>query len=99
MVLIPSKTNHSQSVLKRGYNLHRCTDNTPGNTVPLNKIWCNKVVMENLFHLQYDLRVYALVTCVNPLRVYLYEEGLVRFASEPFTLHRSKLRYLAHLLL
>ena len=32
------------------------------------------------------------VTCLNPLRVYLYEEGLVRFASEPFTLHKSKLR-------
>lgn len=44
--------------------------------------------------LQYDLRVYALVTCLNPLRVYLYQEGLVRFASEPFTLHRSKLRCL-----
>ncbi|KAL3156185.1 Tubulin polyglutamylase ttll5 [Trebouxia sp. C0010 RCD-2024] len=42
--------------------------------------------------LKYDLRVYALVTCLNPLRVYLYQEGLVRFASEPFTLHRSKLR-------
>ena len=44
-------------------------------------------------YVQYDLRVYALVTCLNPLRVYLYQEGLVRFASEPFTLHKSKLRY------
>ena len=43
-------------------------------------------------HVQY-LRVYALVTCLNPLRVYLYLQGLVRFASEPFTLHKSKLRY------
>ena len=54
--------------------------------------------MQNLdafaYCLQYDLRVYALVTCLNPLRVYLYQEGLVRFASEPFTLHRSKLRCL-----
>ena len=42
--------------------------------------------------MQYDLRVYVLVTCLNPLRVYLYEEGLVRFASERFSLHKSKLR-------
>ena len=42
--------------------------------------------------MQYDLRVYVVVTCLNPLRVYLYEEGLVRFASERFSLHKSKLR-------
>ncbi|KAL0029059.1 hypothetical protein WJX77_003291 [Trebouxia sp. C0004] len=42
--------------------------------------------------LKYDLRVYVVVTCLNPLRVYLYEEGLVRFASERFSLHKSKLR-------
>ena len=55
------------------------------------------MLSDHFMYLQYDLRVYALVTCLNPLRVYLYEEGLVRFASEPFTLHRSKLRYLTHL--
>ena len=43
--------------------------------------------------MQYDLRVYVVVTCLNPLRVYLYEEGLVRFASEQFSLHKSKLRW------
>ena len=42
--------------------------------------------------LQYDLRVYVLVTCLNPLRVYLFQEGLVRFASERFSLHKSKLK-------
>jgi len=47
-----------------------------------------------VLHVQYDLRVYVVVTCLNPLRVYLYEEGLVRFASERFSLHKSKLRWL-----
>ena len=51
-----------------------------------------KVTDSGVTYMQYDLRVYVVVTCLNPLRVYLYEEGLVRFASERFSLHKSKLR-------
>lgn len=28
------------------------------------------------------MRIYAAITSINPLRIYLFEEGLVRFASE-----------------
>lgn len=34
---------------------------------------------------KYDLRVYVLISSFDPLRVYMYKDGLVRFATSKYT--------------
>lgn len=42
--------------------------------------------------LKYDLRVYVLISCFDPLRVYIFEEGLVRFATETYKLDKKTIK-------
>ena len=45
---------------------------------------------------KFDLRIYVAITSFNPLRVYLFDEGIVRFASCEFSLENIESRF-AHL--
>lgn len=41
---------------------------------------------------KYDLRVYVLVTSFEPLKIYLFQEGLVRLATVPYSTSKSSLK-------
>jgi len=46
---------------------------------------------------KFDLRIYVLVTSWDPLRVYVYKEGLTRFATEEYTTASNKKSRFIHL--
>ncbi|CAD8183411.1 unnamed protein product [Paramecium octaurelia] len=41
---------------------------------------------------KYDLRVYVLITSIDPLRVYMYKDGLVRFATQEYSLKSQDIK-------
>ena len=43
--------------------------------------------------LKFDLRIYVAVTSMDPLRVYVYKEGIARFATEPYDLANYRNRF------
>ena len=45
---------------------------------------------------KFDLRIYVVVTGVDPLRVYVHNEGLTRISTTPYSLNNTKNRF-AHL--
>lgn len=46
---------------------------------------------------KFDLRIYVLVTSWDPLRVYVFKEGLTRFATEEYTTASNKKSRFIHL--
>ena len=40
---------------------------------------------------KYDFRIYVLITSANPLSIYIYDQGLVRIASEKYSLDINRL--------
>ncbi len=57
--------------------------------IPLNNKWMVQEYIDNphvMNERKYVLRLYVLVTSVEPLRIYLHREGFAKLASEPYNI-------------
>ena len=57
------------------------------NEIPKDKKWIVQEYIHNPFLIdgyKFDLRVYALITHIDPIWIYIYKEGLARFATEKY---------------
>lgn len=41
---------------------------------------------------KYDMRIYVLVTCFEPLKAYIFQQGLVRLATVPYSTGKGSLK-------
>ena len=41
---------------------------------------------------KYDLRLYVLVTSFDPLKIYIFKDGLVRLATVPYSTSKASLK-------
>lgn len=46
--------------------------------------------------IKYDLRIYVFVASYDPLTIFIYQDGLVRFATQKYSTRNRKSRF-AHL--
>jgi hypothetical protein len=73
-------------------------DNT--SEVPMKENWIISRYINNpllINGLKFDIRLYVLVTSIDPWRIYIFKEGLARFASEPYSDSGSKSNRFSHL--
>ena len=61
---------------------NRVADIPPGQSMVACRYIENPFLIDGL---KFDLRIYVAVTSMNPMRVYIYKEGLVRFATELYS--------------
>ncbi|CAI2360093.1 unnamed protein product [Moneuplotes crassus] len=58
-----------------------CDDINPRQNAVIQEYIDDPFLVDNL---KFDIRLYVFVTSVDPLRIYLFDEGLVRFATEEY---------------
>jgi len=58
------------------------------NALSVQKYITNPLLINGL---KFDLRLYLVMTSVDPIKLYIYDDGLVRFATKPFSASKEDL--------
>ena len=66
----------------KGIFLTKTFDTVPQQEMVVAQIYIKKPLLIDGF--KFDLRIYTLITCVKPLRMYLFHDGLVRLCTEEY---------------
>ena len=63
------------------------------------KVIVSNYIMNPLLinNLKFDLRIYVAIISIDPLKIYVYKEGLTRFATEPFKVNKNNFNKYVHL--
>lgn len=72
------------SSMGNGISLARNIDQVPQRENVIVQEYIDKPLLLDGF--KFDLRVYVLVTSCNPLRIFIYKDGLVRLSTQAYTL-------------
>ncbi len=78
----------SSSSLGRGIHFLKQSSDIPNNKTIISKYITNPDLIKGR---KYDIRIYCLVTGINPLKIYVYNEGIVRIAVEQYDLNINDL--------
>jgi hypothetical protein len=78
----------SSSSLGRGIHFLKQSSDIPNNKTIISKYISNPDLIKGR---KYDIRIYCLVTGINPLKIYVYKEGIVRIAVEKYDLNINDL--------
>jgi hypothetical protein len=68
--------------------------------VPIDEPYIVSRYLDNPFlinGLKFDVRLYVCITSMDPWRIYIYNEGLARFASEEYDPSNIKTNKFSHL--
>ena len=85
----------SNSCQGRGIFITENREEIPDNAAMVVSHYIDNPLLINGY--KFDLRVYVLITCFDPLRIYIYEEGLGRFATVKYdSVKNSKFKHLTN---
>uniref|UniRef100_A0A7S4W7Q2 Tubulin--tyrosine ligase-like protein 5 n=1 Tax=Alexandrium monilatum TaxID=311494 RepID=A0A7S4W7Q2_9DINO len=79
----------TNSACGRGIFILRNIRDLPSGSSVVSQYVDNPLLIQGL---KFDLRVYVMVTQYDPLRAYIYREGLARFASKPYSTEEEHLQ-------